>query len=162
MHALRKMVWQCETSCYYYCAYSNNISTVPTASPSNVQLTVQSSSSILLSWKPPLPEQQNGRLVYYHVMIMETQLLHMDDGTVISSVGVDVNTTFNVTGSRTQLIEMLHPSYNYTVRMAAVTSVGIGPFSAPVTATTLEDGMFCVCCFFTMHGVIASEDVVKS
>ena len=49
---------------------------------------------------------------------------------------------FNVTGNRVQLIDMLHPNYNYTVRMAAVTSVGIGPFSDPVTATTLEDGMF--------------------
>ena len=71
----------------------------------------------------------------------------MNDGAVISSVGGDVNITFNVTGSRAQLIDMLHPSYNYTVRMAAATSVGIGPFSAPVTATTLEDGMFCACCF---------------
>ena len=80
---------------------------------------------------------------------METQVLHMNDGAVISSVGGDVNITFNVTGSRAQLIDMLHPSYNYTVRMAAATSVGIGPFSAPVTATTLEDGMFCACCFFS-------------
>ena len=75
---------------------------------------------------------------------METQVLYIDDGTVTSSVGVDVNITFNVTGNRAQLIDMLHPSYNYTVRMAAATSVGIGPFSAPVTAATLEDGMFCV------------------
>ena len=75
---------------------------------------------------------------------METQVLHIDNGTVASSVGVDVNITFNVTGNRAQLIDMLHPSYNYTVRMAAATSVGIGPFSTPVTVATLEDGMFCV------------------
>ena len=86
----------------------------------------------------------------------------MNDGAVISSVGGDVNITFNVTGSRAQLIDMLHPSYNYTVRMTAATSVGIGPFSAPVTATTLEDGMFCACCFFSMHEVITSKAVAKS
>jgi len=48
---------------------------------------------------------------------------------------------YNVTGFNTQLIDMLHPSYNYTVSVATVTSVGIGPFSTPVTATTFEDGM---------------------
>ena len=123
-----------------------NVAIVPSVSPSNLQLAVQSSSSILLTWKPPLPEQQNGRLVYYHVIITETQVLHLDDGTVMSVVGVDVNVTFNITGNRAQLIDMLHPNYNYTVRMAAVTSAGIGPFSASVTTTTLEDGVLNVMC----------------
>lgn len=114
---------------------------VPSTSPSSVQLAVQSSSSILLSWKPPPLEQQHGRLVHYHVIFMETQVHYLDDGTVILAAGVEVNMTLNVTGNRAQLIDMLHPSYNYAVRMAAVTNAGIGPFSAPVTARTLEDGM---------------------
>ena len=74
---------------------------------------------------------------------------YLDNGTVVYTAGDDVNVTFNVTSHRAQWIDMLHPNYNYTVRMAAVTSVGIGPFSAPVTATTLEDGtsymFYCYC-----------------
>ena len=31
-----------------------------------------------------------------------------------------------------QLVDMLHPSYNYTVRIAAATAAGIGPFSDPM------------------------------
>ena len=95
-----------------------------------------------MSWKPPPLEQQNGRLIYYHVIVTETQVLYLDNETIAYIVGDDVNMTFNVTVNRAQWIDMLHPNYNYTVRMAAVTSAGIGPFSAPVTATTLEGGMF--------------------
>ena len=69
-------------------------------------------------------------------------MLYLDNGTIAYIVGDDVNMTLNVTGNRAQPIDMLHPNYNYSVRMAAVTSAGIGPFSAPVTATTLESGMF--------------------
>ena len=69
-------------------------------------------------------------------------MLYLDNGTVTYIVGDDINMTFNVTSRRAQWIDMLHPHYNYTVRMAAVTNAGIGPFSAPVTATTLEDGTF--------------------
>lgn len=96
----------------------------------------------MLSWKPPPFEQRNGRLIYYHVIITETQLLYLDNGTMISMTGDDVNMTVNITGNRAQLIDMLHPYYNYSVRMAALTSVGIGPLSATVTATTMEGGMF--------------------
>jgi len=42
------------------------------------------------------------------------------------------------------LIDMLHPSYNYTVRIAAATVVGIGPFSDPITVMAIEDGEYSV------------------
>ena len=48
---------------------------------------------------------------------------------------------------------MLHHNYNYTVRMAAVTSAGIGPFSAPVTATTLEGGSYVLVVLF-LHFIV--------
>ncbi len=37
----------------------------------------------------------------------------------------------------------LHPFRNYTLQIAAVT-VEVGPYSEPITATTLEDCKFCV------------------
>ena len=99
-----------------------------------------SSRSIQLSWDAPEIEGQNGILLHYHVIVMETQILYLDDGTVTSSMGDNFNRTYNVSEGRTQLINMLHPSYNYTVRIAAATAVGIGPFSDPITVMTLEDG----------------------
>jgi len=114
--------------------------TVPTEAPLNVMVTVETSRSIMLSWDPPSLEQQNGILTEYHVIIMETQILYLDNGTVYSPMGNNFNKTYNVSEGRMQLVEMLHPSYNYTVMIAAATEPGIGPFSDPITVTTLEDG----------------------
>jgi len=113
---------------------------VPTDPPLNVRLSVKSSNSIMLSWEPPSSEEQNGLLVQYHMIVMETQILYLDNGTVISQMGDNFNRTYNISEGRTQLIDMLHPNYNYTVRIAAATVVGIGPFSDPITVMTLEDG----------------------
>ena len=120
----------------------------PSGVPSNFGVTIQSSGSIILSWESPLIEEQNGLIVQYHVIVMETQILYLDNGTVISQMGVNRNRTYNVSEGRTQLIDMLHPSYNYTVRIAAATVVGIGPFSDPITVMTLEDGE---CILNTFH-----------
>ena len=113
---------------------------VPSLAPQNVLVNVSSSQSIQLSWDPPVTGEQNGILLQYHVIVIETQILYLDNGTVMSQLGMNRNRTYNVSEGCTQLIDMLHPSYNYTVRIAAATVVGIGPFSDPITVMTLEDG----------------------
>jgi len=115
----------------------------PTETPLNVSVTVETSRSITLSWDQPSLEEQNGILTMYHVIIMETQILYLDDGTVITAMGNNFNRTYNVSEGRMQLVDMLHPSYNYTVRIAAATAVRIGVFSDPITVMTLEDGESC-------------------
>ena len=115
---------------------------VPTEVPLSISFFVKSSNNITLLWKPPSLQEQNGLLVQYHVIIIETQILYFDNGRVISQLGMSFNRTYNVSEGRTQLIDMLHPSYNYTVRIAAATVVGIGPFSDPITVMTLEDGEY--------------------
>ena len=106
-------------------------------------MSAQSSQSILFPWEPPSLEEQNGIIIQYHVIVMETQILYLDNGTVISQMGMNFNRTYNDSEGRTQLIDMLHPSYNYTFRIAAATVVGIGPFSDPITVMILEDGEIC-------------------
>ena len=110
-------------------------------------VTVETSRSIMLSWDRPSLEEQNGILTIYHVIIMETQILYLDDGTVDSPMGNNFNRTYNVSEGRNQLVDMLHPSYNYTVMIAAATEPGIGPFSEPITVMTLEDGECCTLLF---------------
>ena len=73
---------------------------------------------------------------------METQILYLDNGTVITPMGENFNRTYEVSEGRIQLVDMLHPSYNYTFRIAAANAAGIGPFSEPITVMTLEDGEF--------------------
>ena len=114
--------------------------TVPTEVPQNVTVTVESSRSIMLTWERPPLEEENGLLVDYHVIVIETQIHYTDDGTEITGMETYLNRTYNVSEGRTQLIDGLHPDYNYTVRIAAATEPGIGPFSDPVTVRTIMDG----------------------
>ena len=93
----------------------------------------------MLSWNPPSFENRNGRLVRYHVSIEESQVVYINNQTVIV-IGNNANRTYEISASRTQIIDKLLANRNYTVRIAAATSVGIGPFSEAVTVTTLEDG----------------------
>ena len=114
--------------------------TAPTEAPRNVNVTVESSSSIMLTWERPLPEEENGLLICYHVIIIETQIHYTDDGSEITGLQTYLNMTFNVSEGRSQLIDMLHPDYNYTVRIAAATGPGVGPFSDAITVRTDMDG----------------------
>jgi len=114
--------------------------TVPTEAPRNVSVTVNSSRSIMLTWERPSPEQENGLLVQYHVIVIETQIHYTDNGTEITGMQTYLNRTYNISEGRTQLIDMLHPDYNYTVRIAAATEPGIGPFSDAITVRTDMDG----------------------
>ena len=106
-------------------------------------MTVESSRSIMLTWERPPLEEENGLLVDYHVIVMETQIHYMDNGTEITGMQRYLNATYDVSEGRMQLInESIHPDYNYTVRIAAATEPGIGPFSDPVTVRTEMDSKF--------------------
>ena len=111
----------------------------------NISLVVASSHSLMLEWERPSQENENGLLVCYHVIVIETQIHYMDDGTEITGMQRYLNRTYNVSEGRSQLIETLHPDYNYTVRIAAATEVGIGPFSDPVTNRTDMNGEYYCC-----------------
>ena len=112
----------------------------PTGVPRNVNVTVNTSRTILLTWEQPLPEEENGLLVHYHVIVIETQIHYMDNGTEFTVMQTYLNTTYDVSEGTRQLIDGLHPDYNYTVRIAAATAVGIGLFSDAITVRTYMDG----------------------
>ena len=94
----------------------------------------------MLTWERPSPEEENGLLVQYHVIVIETQIHYTDNGTEITGMQIYLNRTYSISAGRTQLIDMLHPDYNYTVRIAAATGTGIGPFSDAITVRTNMDG----------------------
>ena len=114
--------------------------TVPTEAPRNASVMVDSSRSIMLTWERPPMEEENGLLVNYHVIVIETQIHYTDDGEEIRGMDRYLNRTYDVSERREQLIDLLHPDYNYTVSIAAVTEPGIGPLSDPITVRTDMDG----------------------
>ena len=124
---------------YILCCYFCHV-TVQTGAPRNISMTVNSSRSIILEWERPPPEEENGLLVRYHVIVIETQIHYTDDGVEFTGMQRYLNRTYDVSEGRTQLIDSLHPDYNYTVRIAAATEPGIGPFSDAITVRTDMDG----------------------
>ena len=124
--------------------------TVPIETPRNVNATVATSHSIMLEWDQPSLEEENGLLIRYHVIIIETQIHYTDDGVEIRGMQRYLNRTYNVSEGRMQLVEMLHPDYNYTISIAAATKTEIGPFSDPITVRTDMDGE----CFQFLYFVI--------
>ena len=104
------------------------LSLAPSTPPQNFTVKVLSSTDVFLRWFPPLLDQQNGEIRSYHVRQYET------------STGILTNHTQE--GNHTELVVgSLHAHYQYQFTIAAET-VQLGPFSNPVTVTTLESGQF--------------------
>ncbi len=83
-----------------------------------------SSSSIRVTWEKLPSDQENGPIVHYAVTVMVEQTLF--------------NFTLNV-NSTSVTIPNLHPAYNYSIYVAAMTT-NIGPYSRPITVLTPDDG----------------------
>ena len=98
----------------------------PSAEPQRVTGMSVNSETISLSWDQPPFDQQNGLIRQYLVNVTE-----LDTG--ISFLQMSTNTEFTAYS--------LHPYYSYRFTIAAVT-VGVGPYSIPITVQTDEDGKF--------------------
>ncbi len=97
---------------------------VPSSAPVSPWISAVTSSSFLVSWGSLPPEDHNGIVRHYTVNIRE----------------VNTGRSFHLEALSTSItVQFLHPNYKYTCGVAAVT-VGPGPFSLPVNATTLEAG----------------------
>ena len=98
---------------------------VPSGYPHSFEATAASSTSAIITWDPPLPEEQNGIII-----------------------GYIINVTVAETGERFQLfsnstsitVDTLQPFTTYLCIIAARTVIGTGPFSTVITLETPEDG----------------------
>ena len=108
----------------FKCCYIFSIA--PSQAPQSLSGVAPSSTSITLSWSPPLPEYRNGLIISYYVNITL-----LETGT--SVYYTTTHTTFTIFG--------LIPYTSYSCIVAAETSIGRGPFTTFFTITTPEDGM---------------------
>ena len=110
----------------------------PSGAPSNVTAIAINSTSIGLSWLPPMENQHNGDIRHYAIRVVE---LH-------------TGREFQLTSTYTTIIySQLHPAYTYNFSVAAVT-VETGPYSDPVVTTTPEDGIYRIVCIPLQHSQI--------
>ena len=129
----------------YNCRRLYQFSLVANMSPRNV-IASPDTTSILLSWLPPLNESQNGELLTYSISLtglpfqMSNQMF--SSNSTASYPSNDLN-TLSVLG--------LEEYNNYTITVSAVNSVGQGPPSSPIEVVTLEAGEFLNFCLeFTL------------
>jgi len=116
--------------------------TVPSEAPINLRVSELSSSSISVSWRPPVLQSRNGQLRYYNVYFTETQLAYYENGTVLPLASM--NGTLR-SENLTYIINMLHPSYQYSIKVAAATETGLGPYSEEESEILQQDSksLFC-------------------
>ena len=97
------------------------------AVPQSVDGYSPSSTSIVVSWDHPLPQDQNGLIVNY---------------TVLSQLEQELNMT-STNGNRTTLtLTDLDVFTNYTISVMAHTSAGAGDPSAEIVIRTLNDSEY--------------------
>ena len=98
----------------------------PTNPPVDVTSIAHSSTTIKLLWKAPLKQGQNGVITGYDVEITAVSSSYFAKQSVGGSY--DLYTFTN-----------LKPHREYSLRIAAKTQAGVGPFSEPITELTLQD-----------------------
>ena len=114
---------------------------VPSEAPVIVSLTSESPFSMTLSWEPPSLDHRNGQIVSYHLIVTEILTAYGSNYST-STPGRIRNIQLDASNHHTYVIGQLVANQTYTVRIAAATSVGKGPFSVELNETTQEDGEF--------------------
>uniref|UniRef100_A0AAX7SQ16 protein-tyrosine-phosphatase n=1 Tax=Astatotilapia calliptera TaxID=8154 RepID=A0AAX7SQ16_ASTCA len=115
-------------------AYTNEISaetpqTQPSGPPQEVKCYSPSSTNILVSWRPPPVELQNGIITQYAIQYAATE---GEDATTRQIVNIPPEST-------QYLLENLEKWTEYRVTVTAHTDVGAGPESLPQVIRTEED-----------------------
>ncbi|NXH15845.1 PTPRD phosphatase, partial [Bucco capensis] len=101
----------------------------PSAPPQDITCTSPSSTSILVSWKPPPVEKQNGIITEYSIKYIG-----------IDGEDVKPHEILGISSDSTQyLLEQLEKWTEYRISMTAHTDVGPGPESLAVLIRTDED-----------------------
>ena len=103
-------------------------STEPHSAPTNIVIPSTEEQSATITWQPPLPDDRNGMITFYLLVIRNLQFA-MDDIKV------------NVSGSDlSYTVGGLEEYCRYDCQIAAGTVVGAGPYSSRVQFVTMEDG----------------------
>ena len=85
-------------------------------------------TSIIVRWSPPQQTSQNGIIRRYKISYSLTAIY-------------GINNTIVMLGNVTQyIIYNLSPSSNYSIQIAAATSVGFGPYNTPIVHLTHPAG----------------------
>lgn len=105
----------------------------PAGPPLNLSVLPLSSTELLVTWTPPLPELRNGDIQGFNVgyKIVDVGTYNF---TAVAGDGEETGDEIILTG--------LAKFMRYTIVVQAFNEVGPGPLSEPVSAQTMEDGKY--------------------
>jgi hypothetical protein len=107
---------------------TTHLSLVPSSFPQNVNVSVNSSTILLVTWEEISGLDQNGIITIYEVLYDPVETF---DGMLVPQ-------TVNTTVLFAYLTE-LQQNVDYFISVRAYTSIGSGPYSEEISARTLED-----------------------
>ena len=111
--------------------YIISLITAPSSPPSSVNATVDSATSIQVSWSEVPAIDRNGIITQYEIIY---EPLETFGGQLATRTNISDNSTFEI------LLENLQEYVQYNIRVRAYTQVGEGPFSSNITIRTLQAG----------------------
>ena len=82
-------------------------------------------SSIVVSWNSPMLTHQNGIITKYKILYFLTAINNATNNTIVLLGNVTRHTIYD-----------LKPSSNYSIQVAAATSVGFGPYHEQIIHLT--------------------------
>uniref|UniRef100_A0A665WYY6 protein-tyrosine-phosphatase n=1 Tax=Echeneis naucrates TaxID=173247 RepID=A0A665WYY6_ECHNA len=120
-------------------AFTNDVSqktlqAKPSAPPQDIQCSTTSSTTLLVSWRPPPLRSQNGDLVGYRV---HYQVAGPSDG--VGDDGEAMEEPMVPASDEQVLLQRLEKWTQYRVTVSALTVIGPGPESEPLICRTDED-----------------------
>ena len=112
----------------------------PSAPPQDIKCAPSSSTSLLVAWRPPPVESQNGALAGYTVRYQ----VEAAAGSVESAAGTadneETSGEVSVPSGEQVLLPRLEKWTQYRISVAALTHMGSGPESELLSCRTDEDG----------------------
>ena len=109
------------------------LNAVPSQLPRNVLGSIRSTTWIELTWMIPQADGRNGIIINYVIdLSSRANRITLDVQKLWANFSSPENLYYNITG--------LSAGSEYTVRVAASTVNGTGPFTGEVRISTLDDG----------------------
>lgn len=99
------------------------LESIPSSSPTHVNVELTSLTSLSIRWNPPLESEQNGRIIAYKV-----NCLGSNESISIRLPNISADT-------KGLLVKSLIENMEYCISVAARTHVGYGPYSQPICVT---------------------------
>eukprot|EP00795_Rhopilema_esculentum_P003659 gene3659-14900_t len=106
---------------------------VPSLAPKGLQVVSPTTSSLTIKWTPMTESEANGPILAYNVKYKIVGVKSSTQIKTIAAPSTSITTISNVLGG-------LNSDTEYSIRIAAKTSKGVGPFSSAVRGRTKKEG----------------------